>query len=99
MIKKLFTPGSDFSPIERFGVCDKSAHLPACLHGTAAAQRIRLITHAPVIDRLAHMPVALIIVYWYHRAINRNLMKIGTTQPNQLGIGIGKEPPLQQGVV
>jgi hypothetical protein len=35
--------------------------------------------------------VALIVVHWSHRAIDRNLVKIGTAEANQLGIGIGEQ--------
>ena len=45
------------------------------------------------------MAIALIVVHWCHRAIDRNLVKIGTAETNQLGIRVGEQAALQQRIV
>ena len=51
------------------------------------------------IDRLPHEAVALVVMHRRNRTVDRNLVKVRTTQPNQLRIGIREQSTLHQRIV
>ena len=73
--------------------------LGAGLKGTAAPQRIRLIGHPSAGDGLTMHAVALIVVHRGQRGVDRNFVKVGASQPRDLGVHVRMYPPVQQRVI
>src|SRR5262245_22480172 len=96
MVEETRATGAHFMTIEPFTVTDKATHVALRLHGTAATQRIRFIADAATIDHLTHVAVALMVMERCHWAIDRNLVKVGAAQANQLRIRVGDEASLQE---
>ena len=63
-------------------------------------QTVRLVVGAPLEDLGLHMAVALEVLEGTALGlVDRDLMEVDGPQPRQLGVLIGEEPPLQQGVL
>ncbi|MND79419.1 hypothetical protein D3C80_711610 [compost metagenome] len=63
-------------------------------------QTVRLVVGAPLEDLGLHMAVALEVLEGTPLGlVDRDLMEVDGPQPRQLGVLIGEEPPLQQGVL
>jgi hypothetical protein len=43
--------------------------------------------------------IALQVVEWATRLVDRDLMEVWSVQALELGVLIGEEPPLQQGII
>ena len=91
MIKEIPTSLSYFCPSHLFSVADKHTEVGCCLHGAASAKGVRLIAGPSFVDGLTHMSVALVVVNRHDRAVDRNLVKVWTPQPDQLRIGVRLE--------
>jgi hypothetical protein len=51
------------------------------------------------VDRLAHVPVALVVVHGCHRPIDRDLVEIGPAEANELGVGVREQAPLKEWII
>ena len=69
------------------------------LVGMAACQGIGLIGDPAPVYGLAVHPIALIVVGLSDRSVDRYLVEIGATQPRQLGVEVGVDPPGEKWVV
>ena len=99
VIEELVAPCANFLGVDPFGIAGETAHVCSRLKRTAASERIRLVAGLPTIDRLAHKAVALVVVNRRDRTVDRNLVKVWSTQTNQLRIGIREQTTLQQRIV
>ncbi len=50
-------------------------------------------------DRLLHDPVPVVVVDGGDRPVDRDLGEVRSTEPRQLGVEVGEEPSVQQGIV
>ncbi len=67
--------------------------------GPAAVDRVGLVVGAALVDRLAMEGVALVVVERAQRAVDRDLVEVRPTETQQLGVGVGEQPALQQRVI
>ena len=80
MIGEGFAAYAFFFTRHLFGMTYKPTLLPWSLHGATTTERIGLIAHATLHNRLAHMAVALIVGNGCDRSIDRDLVKIWAAQ-------------------
>ena len=69
-------------------VCHESALGASRLHRASAAKGVRVITRSVAVDRLAHESVALVVVDRRHGSVDRNLVKVGAAEPDELRVRI-----------
>src|SRR5690606_34416885 len=67
--------------------------------GPASIDRIGLVGSAAFVNGLPVEGIALVVVKRANRSVDRDLMEIRPAQAQQLGIGVGKQPALQQRIV
>jgi hypothetical protein len=70
--------------VDPFRVTGKAAHIHSGLKRTPATQRVGLVARLTAIYSLKHVAITLIIVQRRDRSIDWNLVKVRTTQTNQL---------------
>ena len=71
----------------------------AGLKGATASERIRFVGDASPIDRLAMHAVALVVVRWRHRCIDRNLVKVGSAEARYLRVYVRVNASSEQRIV
>jgi hypothetical protein len=64
------------------------AGAPTCLEGTAPAQRVGLVGHAPAWDGLPMQAVALVVVHLRHGGVDGNLVEVGSAEPGELRVDV-----------
>src|SRR5688500_8587911 len=69
------------------------------LERTTAPERIWLIRNAAAIDRLSVHSIALVIVHLRNRRIDRDLVKVRTSQTRDLGVNVRMDSASQQRIV
>src|SRR5688572_5195548 len=99
MVAEAFTSCSYLIGVYPFGIGGEPALQFAGLEGTTTANGIRVIAGFTCIDLLPHKTIALVIVYWYNRPVDGDLVKVWPAKANQLSIGIGEQPALHQWVI
>src|SRR6185437_175831 len=85
--------------VDLFRIARKPTEIDARLKWTSTAQAIRVVARLSSIDRLAHETVALVVMNWRDWPVDWNLVKVWTTETQQLCIEVRKQPPLQQWIV
>ena len=85
--------------VNLFRIADEPTHIHARLERTSAAQAIGIVARLSSIDRLAHKAVALVVMHWCNRAVDRNFVKVWTTETQELRVEVGKQSALQQGII
>jgi hypothetical protein len=93
VVEELLAPLPDLPALQLLRMRDEAAHRAAGLHGTAASDRVRVVGGLAGIDGLPHEAVALIVVQWRHRPIDRDLVEVGAAEAEELGIGVGEQTP------
>src|SRR6218665_251848 len=78
MVGKTFAAFADFPGIDAFIKRGKSTFLYLGLKRASATERIGMVTYPSFWNFLTHVSVALIIVHWSNRSVNRNFVKVGT---------------------
>src|SRR5690349_24754449 len=96
MIKETLATLPHLLRIDLFRIAGEPVEINARLKRTPAAQTIRIVRRLSSINRLAHKPVALVVMHRRYGAIDRNLVKVWTTESQQLRIEVRKQTPLQQ---
>ncbi len=99
MIGKTLAPVADFPSVNFFFIRRKTAVFDHCLKRTAAAQTVRFIGDATFVDVVPKLPVALVVVDFGKRAIDRNFVKIRAAEPRNLRVEIRMQTTLQQRIV
>src|SRR6185369_8113908 len=85
--------------VNLFRIADEPTHIHTCLKWTPAAQAIGIVARLSLIDRLAHKAVTLVVMHRCDGAVDRNFVKVWTTETQQLRIEVRKQSPLQQRIV
>ena len=99
MIDKALAALTYFMSIDTLRVRYKTAILHHCLAGVSVTQRVRMVACLTLIDRLAHMAITLVVMHRHYRTVNGYLVEVGTSEADELCIGIREEPALHQRVV
>src|SRR5688500_5316279 len=99
MVEEFLASCPHFGSLEAFRVTDKSADVSFGLHGATPGQGVRLIANLALIDGVPHVTVPLVIMDRGNWTVNGNFMEVWTAEAKQLGVGIGKQPSLQQRIV
>src|ERR1700722_2944416 len=69
------------------------------LKRASTAEGVRFVRHATAGDRLTVHAVALVIVHWRDRGVDRDFWKFGATEPRNLRVGIRVNAAGQQWII
>ena len=101
MVAEGFAAVADLVPLDPLRIALETAAL-SCRRGflgPAVVDGVGLVVGAALVDRLAMEGVALVVVERAQRAVDRDLVEVRPTETQQLGVGVGEQPALQQRVV
>src|SRR5688500_721931 len=76
VVEELRAPRTDLRALHDLGMADEAAVAHRGLERAAAAERVGLVGHAALVDRLPHVAVALEIVNRRQRAVDRDLGEV-----------------------
>ena len=92
-------PLPDLGAGDRLRHVDVAAVLGAGEDGAAAADAVRQVGRAAVVDGLLHEPVAEVVVHRGSRPVDRDLLEVGAAEPGELRVEVAEQPGLQERVV
>ncbi|MNP28266.1 hypothetical protein D3C76_1212230 [compost metagenome] len=95
MILKAFTPAAYLTALNLFLIMHITAFSLWDRSRRVLGQRIIMITHSALINRLPPISVTLVVVKRTNRSIDRQFVEVRTSKPNQLGIRIREQSALK----
>jgi hypothetical protein len=99
VILEALAAGANLVALDLLGMVYVAAHVLGRGHRAALGQRVGEVVGPSLVDCLAVEAVTLVVVDLGDGAVDGDFVEVGAAQADQLGVEVGEETALQQGVV